>query len=82
MSGLPPVVLCPTAAVYGSTLGIDRNLTAGDPGGLAYVAETGGGDQNGTGATSILHGQAGTAASRVATPRVPRNMSPNYCGII
>lgn len=64
----------PTAAVYGPTPGISRNMTQPEP--------FGGGDVNGTGATTILHGQAGTAASRVATQRVPRTISPNYCGVI
>lgn len=70
---LPVTPPSPSGAIYGPTPGIERNMD---------VPEIfGGGDQNGTASTSILHGQAGTAASKIATPRNLR-MSPNYCGVV
>jgi hypothetical protein len=41
----------------------------------------GGGDLNGTSATSILFHQAGTADAQVNVPRLAPN-SGNYCGVI
>jgi hypothetical protein len=50
------------------------------PVGVAYGPATyGGGDLNGTAATVILHGQAGTDASQL---QMPRQSSGNYTGII
>jgi hypothetical protein len=55
-----------TGAIYGPTLGIARNLST-----VTTIAETrqGGGDLNGTQATSILFSQAGTAGTAGAMPR-------------
>lgn len=71
---LPVTPPSPTGTWPQTTAGIERNMD---------VPEMfGGGDQNGTASTAILHGQAGTAASRIATQRIPRNMAPNYCGVV
>ena len=68
--------------VAATTLGISRNMQADlivplDAPGL----QQGGGNLNGTQATSILHGQSGTAAQRIALPRKPPNAG-NYCGVV
>lgn len=81
-----------SGAVFGPTAGIARKLDAPElaaldaPGEAAALtsiegAIQGGGDLNGTASTSIFHGQAGTAAQRIALPRRPPN-SGNYCGVI
>ena len=74
-----PSTINPTGAVFGATPGIARNLNPLDlpPG----PQNQGGGDLNGTQATSILFSHAGTAAQRVALPRRPMN-SGNYCGVV
>lgn len=76
-----------SGAIYGPTPGIARNMAALDPP-VADVsplaapgAIQGGGDLNGTQATSILFSHAGTAAARVALPRKPTNPG-NWCGIV
>jgi hypothetical protein len=81
-----PSISAPTGAIYGPTLGISRNmewnidpqtgainpLAAGAPG-------TGGGNLNGTQATTILYYQAGTNATRW---QMARHNKGNYCGIV
>lgn len=52
-------------------------LAAGPP----APQNQGGGDMNGTRATSILHSQSGTAADRIGVPRLFHN-SGNWCGTI
>lgn len=41
----------------------------------------GGGDLNGTQATSILHSQSGTSAAKIAVPRKFANAG-NWCGTV
>lgn len=83
-----------SGAIYGPTLGIARNLSVetvaphspSNDGRLstpydAPGAIQGGGNLNGTQATSILFSHAGTAAERIANPRKPSNPG-NWCGIV
>lgn len=81
-----------SGAVYGATAGVARNMQAGlDPFGASTVeaknlfdapgALQGGGDLNGTQATSLLFSQAGTDATRWQMPRKFSNPG-NWCGII
>ena len=70
-----------SGAIYGPTAGISRNMQGATspvptdtPG-----QQQGGGNLNGTQATSILFSHAGTAAQRIA---VPRTVAGNYCGVV
>jgi hypothetical protein len=71
-----------SGAIFGPTVGIARNLSvepvapADAPGAIQ-----GGGNLNGTQATSILVYQAGTNATRWQMPRKFPN-SGNWCGIV
>lgn len=56
-----------------TTNGISRNLNLPP---MWY-----GGDQNGTAATSIVHGQSGTAAHKISVPRLFHNAG-NFCGTV
>ena len=68
--------------VAATTAGIARNMQAPGVIGLGVtVTPTGGGDMNGSAATSILLHQAGTAGAQVSVPRRPPN-SNNYCGVV
>jgi hypothetical protein len=74
----------PTGAVFGPTQGIARNMEANLPDApLPQLAgaNQGGGDLNGTQATSILHHQAGTNATRWQMPRLFAHPG-NWCGIV
>lgn len=71
-----------SGAIYGPTLGIARNLSVETVAPRdAPGAIQGGGNLNGTQATSILFSHAGTAAERIANPRKPSNPG-NWCGIV
>jgi hypothetical protein len=70
-----------SGAVYGATAGISRNMNP-DPLTLPPGPQNqGGGNLNGTQATSILFSHAGTTAQQIALPRRPMN-SGNYCGVV
>ena len=70
------------------TAGISRNMQCGvDARGLSVTPlaagpNQGGGDLNGTAATSILAGKSGTNATRWQTIRTPRSGAGNYCGVV
>jgi hypothetical protein len=74
-----------SGAVFGPTPGISRNMQATlQPPPVLFDAPgtlQGGGDLNGTQATSILMHQAGTNASRWQMPRLFAH-SGNWCGIV
>ena len=82
-----------SGAIFGPTLGIARNLSvepvapSGDASNTristrdAPGATQGGGNLNGTQATSILIYQAGTNATRWQQPRKFANAG-NWCGIV
>ena len=74
-----------SGAVYGATPGIARNMQTGiDANGRAAPFAgpgQGGGNLNGTQATSILIAQSGTDATRWQMPRKFHN-SGNWCGIV
>jgi hypothetical protein len=72
-----------SGAIFGPTLGIARNMQADLMlGGAPFAAPgQGGGNLNGTQATSILVYQAGTDATRWQMPRKFPN-SGNWCGIV
>ena len=79
-----------SGAIFGPTLGISRNLNwdigpqgqlLGVDATIAGAPGTGGGDLNGTQATSIIYYQAGTNATRWQMPRKFSN-SGNWCGIV
>ena len=67
-----------SGALFGVTAGISRNMEAVLPPG---PTNQGGGNLNGTQATSILFHQSGTSGQRIAVPRRPPN-SGNYCGVV
>jgi hypothetical protein len=54
-----------SGAIFGPTLGVARDM---QPVSAAPVAQ-GGGDLNGTSATSILFAHAGTAGQQIGVPR-------------
>lgn len=58
---------------------ISRVLTTGM--GPPAPQNAGGGDMNGTAATSILHHQSGTAAGKINVPRLFHNPG-NWCGTV
>lgn len=58
--------------VEATTEGVARNM--------AIAQRFGGGDANGTAATSILHVQAGTAGDRLSMPRKPPQQ--NFAGVV
>ena len=75
-----------SGAVFGPTPGVARNLQLNlDPFGAslrdAPGTIQGGGNLNGTAATSILIAQSGTDATRWQMPRKFVN-SGNWCGIV
>jgi hypothetical protein len=74
-----------SGAVFGPTLGIARNMQGDiDVNGRSTTFAgpgQGGGDLNGTQATSILMLQAGTNATRWQMPRKFTNPG-NWCGIV
>jgi hypothetical protein len=75
-----------SGAIFGPTLGISRNMQAnigpqGEPAPLITGPNQGGGDLNGTQATTILIYQAGTNATRWQMPRKFANAG-NWCGIV
>lgn len=79
-----------SGASFGATAGISRNMQwdIGPQGQLLGVGATiagapgtGGGDLNGTAATTILMYQAGTNATRWQMPRKAPNPG-NYCGVV
>ena len=75
-----------SGAIFGPTLGISRNLNwdidaQGQITPLMAGPGTGGGDLNGTQATSIIFYQAGTNATRWQMPRKFPNAG-NWCGIV
>ena len=79
-------IASPSGAVFGPTLGVSRNMQGNlDAFGAAVPLEAGalqgGGNLNGTQATSIMIYQAGTNATRWQMPRKFSN-SGNWCGII
>ena len=78
-------IASPSGAIFGPTLGIARNMQADiDANGRStpFAAPgQGGGNLNGTQATSIMIYQAGTNATRWQMPRKFSN-SGNWCGII
>jgi hypothetical protein len=64
--------------VAATTAGIARKLDLiAEP--RAMPGGQGGGNLNGTAATSILYVHAGTSAQRIA---VPRQSAGNYCGVV
>jgi hypothetical protein len=72
-----------SGAVYGATVGVSRNMQTNiDPAVLPPgPPNQGGGNLNGTAATSILIAQSGTDATRWQMPRKFSNPG-NWCGII
>ena len=73
-----------SGAIFGPTLGISRNMQANletAPVLFDTAVTQGGGDLNGTQATSIIFYQAGTNATRWQMPRKFCN-SGNFCGVV
>jgi hypothetical protein len=69
------------------TAGISRNMQRNLPAVIAQLgpdpqAAQGGGDLNGSSATSILFGKSGTNGQRWQLIRTPRAGSGNYCGTV
>lgn len=78
---IPRPLSAPSGAIFGATAGIARKLDAivtGLPKDTPGAIQ-GGGDLNGTQATSIMFSHAGTAAERIS---VPRAAASNFCGIV
>jgi hypothetical protein len=78
-----------SGAIFGPTPGIARNLQRGigqfgapDPQASVAPLASGGGNLNGSSATSILFGKAGTNGSRWQLIRAPRSGAGNYCGTV
>lgn len=67
--------------VAATTAGIARNMNLAPQEAPPGEPNSGGGDQNGTAATSILFHQAGTGIGRLAVARLPQG-SGNYTGIV
>ena len=83
MGGFNVTIPNQSGAIFGPTAGISRNmqLDMPEPRDVPSPETQGGGDLNGTSATSILMYQAGTNATRWQMPRKAPNPG-NYCGVI